>query len=93
MLHRAATWYSWSEDETPLQLAGHLRKRALQEWNLLDSSNKTTLSAATAALRNRLDPGSRSLAAQDFRHATQREFETVADFILRLEQAFRSAYG
>ena len=91
MLQRATTWYGWSEEETLLQLAGHLRRRALQEWNLLDSSDKTTLCAASTALRNRLDPGSRSMAAQDFWHATQRE--TEPDFILRLERIFQSAYG
>ena len=42
------------------------------------------------ALQNQLG---RSLATQDFRHATQREAESVSDFILRLEQTFRSAYG
>ena len=93
MLQRAATWYGWSEEETLLQLAGHLRRRAFQEWNLLDSSDKMTVRAASTALRNRLDPGSRSMAAQDFRHATQRESETVSDFILRLERIFQSAYG
>ena len=40
--------------------------------------------AAVTALRERLDPGSRS---QDFRHAP------VGNFILRLERIFRSAYG
>ena len=46
-----------------------------------------------AALRSRLDPGSRALVAQDFRHAAQRENEAVADYISRLEQLFRRAYG
>ena len=34
MLQRAAAWNGWGEQETLLQLAGHLRKRALLEWNL-----------------------------------------------------------
>lgn len=33
------------------------------------------------------------MAAQDFRHARQKETEPVSDFILRLERIFRSAYG
>ena len=44
-------------------------------------------------MRNRLDPCSRALAAQDFRHASQRRGESVADFIRRLEQMFKLAYG
>lgn len=68
-----------------------MRKRALQEWNLLGSSNKHTWEAATTALRDRLNPGSQSMAAQDIQHARQRE--TIANFILRLEQVFRSACG
>lgn len=31
MLQRAATWNGWSEEETLIQLAGHLRKRALHK--------------------------------------------------------------
>lgn len=93
MLQRAATWNDWSEEETLIQLAGHLRKRAFQEWNLLSSGNRQTLEAATTTLRDRLDPGSRAMAAQDFRHARQKETESASDFILRLERIFRSAYG
>jgi hypothetical protein len=93
MLQRAAAWNSWSEEETLLQLAGHLRKRVLQEWNLLERSEKMKLDSAAAALRERLDPGSRSTAIQDFRHARQRESKPVGDFILRLERIFRSAHG
>ena len=76
-----------------MQLAGHLRGRALQEWNLLSGGDKQGLSTATTALQSRLDPGSRALAAQDFRHAMQKDSENVSDFILRLERTFRSAYG
>ena len=89
MLQRAATWNGWSEQETLIQLAGHLRKRALLEWNLLEENEKTSLGSVVVALRERLDPGSRSTAVQDFRYARQR----VGDFILRLERIFRSAYG
>ena len=75
MLQRTAKWNGWSDEEALLQLAGHLRKRALLEWNLLGEAHKTTLSTAVTALRERLDPGSRSTAVQDFRHARQRESE------------------
>ena len=51
-----------------LQFAGHLRGRALMEWNLLSSKVKQTFKVAPQALKSRLDPGSRALAAQDFRH-------------------------
>ena len=64
-----------------MQLAGHLRGRALQEWNLLSDGDKGSYAAATQALRNRLDPGGRALAAQDFHHTVQGETELVADFI------------
>ena len=35
ILKRASLWNGWSPDEQLLQLAGHLRGRALQEWDLL----------------------------------------------------------
>lgn len=37
-LRRAATWNGWDANELLLQLAGHLRGRAQQEYNLLDLS-------------------------------------------------------
>ena len=64
-LKRASVWNGWSEDELLLQLAGHLRGRALQEWNLLDDQSKATYSGAIEALRTRLDGGNKTLAAQD----------------------------
>ena len=39
MLQRAA---KWSDEEALLQLAGHLRKQALLEWNLLGEAQKTS---------------------------------------------------
>ena len=92
-LKRAATWNEWMEGELLLQLAGHLRGRALQEWGLLDDTSKATYETAVESLHTRIDPGSRTLAAQDFRHSTQGEKEPVADFIRRLERTFRVAYG
>ena len=80
-LQRASDWNQWSDEETLIQLAGHLRGRSLQEWTLLRATEKESLDTAVCALRSRLDPGSRALAAQDFRHASQREKESVADYI------------
>ena len=37
--------------------------------------------------------GNRTLAAQDFWHATQASGETVSSYILHLEKIFRQAYG
>jgi hypothetical protein len=42
-LLRAAEWNDWSEHETLIQLAGHLRGRALQEWGLLTAREKKSL--------------------------------------------------
>ena len=92
-LERAATWNGWSSDEKLMQLAGHLRGKALQEWNLMSQSEKATYQAATTELTRRLDPGSRVMAVQDFRHTIQREAETVADYLRRLERHFQLAYG
>ena len=92
-LQRTATWNAWSSEETLMQLAGHLRGRALQEWNLMDAGDKKNFKEAVDTLQKRLDPGSRALAAQDFRHSAQRNDEPIADYIRRLEQTFRTAYG
>ena len=90
---RASTWNGWSESEKLLQLAGHLRGKALQEWTLLGTDAIKNFGTALAALQSRLDPGGPALAAQDFRHLTQHNGESVADFIRRLESVFRRAYG
>ena len=92
-LCHAAEWNEWTDDETLMQLAGHMRGRALQEWNLLPRNEKASLEEAISSLRNRLDPCSRVVAAQDFRHASQHEKKPVADYIRRLEQLLRVAYG
>ena len=67
-LERAAAWNNWTGDELTIQLAGHLRGRALQEWNLLSTADRTTYQSAVVALRTCLDPGNKTLAALDFRH-------------------------
>ena len=76
-----------------IQLAGHLRGKALQEWNLLSEEELADFDLAVQALRDHLDLGSKVLAAQEFRHTTQGESEKVTDYISRLERAFRIAYG
>ena len=92
-LSRAATWNKWFSEELLIQLAGHLKGRALQEWNLLGEDQISSYDIAIQALRDKLDPGSKVLAGQDFRHTAQLEGETVADFIRHLECAFQVAYG
>ena len=92
-LERARVWNDWTEDELMMQLAGHLRGRALQEWSLLDREVRRSYTPAIEALRLRLDPGSRTLAAQEFRHTSQGDEEKVADFIRRPEWTFNVAYG
>ena len=76
-----------------MQLAGHLRGRASQEWNLISTADKSTYAVAVETLRERLDPVNRVVVAQDFRHATQGESESVEDFMCRLERLFQIAYG
>lgn len=66
---------------------------ALQEWGLLEDSEKRNWDVAVAALRTRLDPWNKQVTAQDFRHTLQEDKEMVADFIRRLERTFRVAYG
>ena len=92
-LQRASRWNQWTEEEQLIQLAGHLRGRALQEWNLLGRDSQQTFGEVDETLRGRLEPQSRALAAQDFRHTSQGDQETVADFIRRLERTFTIAYG
>ena len=92
-LDRAATWNGWLEEERLIQLAGHLRGRALQEWGLLCSKDKTTFTLAVEALRSRLDTDNKALADQDFRHACQSEAESVVDYICRIERLFQIVYG
>lgn len=59
----------------------------------MQKGGKATYKKAVAALCSRLDPGSKVVATQDFRHASQRETESVGDFVGRLEKTFRIAYG
>ena len=65
-LLRASKWYGWSEDEVLIQLAGHLRGRALQEWNLLPDEEKCDRQKAVKALRERLNPGGKAWQHRTF---------------------------
>ena len=38
-LDRTSEWNGWKEEEKLLQLAGHLRGKALQEWNLIEEKD------------------------------------------------------
>ena len=49
-LQRAAHWNQWTDQDTLIQLAGHLRGRALQEWTLLRETEKGTLGDAVTSL-------------------------------------------
>ena len=60
---------------------------------MLSEGYRSTFEAAVKALCERLDPGGKAMAAQDFRHCSQSENEPVSDFIRRLERTFRLAYG
>ena len=80
VLKRASLWNRWSQEEELLQLAGHLRGHALQEWDLLSTSDRANFDKAVGALRDHLDPGGKVMAAQDFRHCSQSEGESVSDF-------------
>ena len=92
-LERASSWNGWSTSEKLMQLPGHLKGRALQEWRLLSQPDQQDYAAAVNALRARLDPGSQTMAAQDFRHTLQKSGESVPEFIRRLERIFQIAYG
>ena len=66
-----AEWNNWSDSECLIQLAGHLRGKAHQEFLLLDPSEKSTYAQAISALSSKFNFRSRLVAAPDFRHATQ----------------------
>jgi len=76
-----------------MQLAGQQRGQALQEWKLLNPTDKTTYHSTIKALREGLDPGNQNLALLDFHHASQRSSETVFDFLRRMEQFDQTAFG
>lgn len=92
-MDRVSAWNVWSRQETLLQLAGYLRGRALQEWNLLSTEEQSEYGVAVKALRQRLDQGSLIVAVQDFWHVCQNESEMVTDHIRRLERCYQLACG
>ena len=73
-------------------MAGHLRGRAEAEWNLSNDETRN-FDRAIHNLREHLDPCSKVLAGQDFRRTIQSDNEAVADYVCRLEKAFRIAFG
>ena len=105
----AAEWNNWDKDELLIQLAGYLRGQAFQEWNLLeqeaydtavstvssrlDPERKAVASKDVSTLSSRLDPERKAVASKDFRHLTQKESESVSNFIRQLELTFQLAYG
>ena len=60
---------------------------------MLADSEKESYSQAIRALRVKLEPVNKTLAAQDFHHISQGEQEGVAELIRRLECTFKVAYG
>ena len=86
-LHRAAHWNGWSPEE---QLVNWAFVQTWLEWNLLEEEERATVDYAVQAMKKVLGPGSKILAAQDFRHTTQEE---NAAFVRRLKHTFRIAYG
>ena len=84
-------WNAWIKEEQLIQQTGHLKSLALQEFNLLRLEDRDLIAKAVEALRLCLD--CRVLAAQDFRHATQKDEESVSDFVRHLERTFKTAYG
>ena len=93
LLQRATEWNGWAEEEKLMQLAGYLRGRARQEWDLLLEVDKRNYTRAVQALQGKLEPVNKMLAAQDFCHISQTDHESVADFIRHLEHTFKVTYG
>ena len=88
-----SNWNGWISEETLIQLAGHLKGQALQEWNLLEDSGKVGWQEAAKVLQGRLEHGNRTMAAQEFRHLCQGTTENVSEFIRQLKCTFRIAHG
>ena len=89
-LERARVWNEWIAVTVGWSSSWTSSPRV---WSLLSDAVKMSYADAVKALRLRLDPGSRTLAAQEFRHTSQGCNEWVADFIRRLERTFNVAYG
>ena len=63
-----------------------------KEWDLLESSSKQSYETAIKALVDELNLDGKAVAAQDFRHMSQRAGETVSEFVSRLKKTFCKAY-
>ena len=92
-MERAASWNVWSDEEMLMQLAGHLRGGALQEWNKIPREEKSHTQMPLARCAPESTQENRVLAGQDFRHAILDSTESVADYVRRLERLFQLAYG
>jgi len=90
-LQTATNQNEWSDEETFIQLAGHLRGRV--QWELIDDGCSHDWRVVAKMLQNRLEHGQHSMAAQEFRHLGQGLSESASEFIVRLERTFRIAYG
>ena len=60
---------------------------------MLEEEEKATFAEVIKAMKEVLGPGSKLLAAQDFRHTTQEETASVSSFVRRLERTFRVVYS
>ena len=91
-VERAAKWNGWNEEEHLMQLEGHLKGKALQEWTLMSREERSDIGVGTAKLRERIDPVNPFVAVQEFRHLMQAKTETVSDYIRHVERAYRIAH-
>ena len=60
---------------------------------MIPATKRNSYDRAVAALKNKLNPVSKIMAGQDFRHTSHEESERVGDFIRRLERLFKVADG
>ena len=56
LLERASVWNALTASERLMQLAGHLKRRALQEYHLPRAEERESFESAVEALHGRLDP-------------------------------------
>ena len=89
-LKRVATLNDLTLSEALMQLTDQLKGRALQEWKLSTFEHKISYQTAIKALRKKLNPGSQTLTALDFQHATQKTDESQCQILLdTLNRFFR----
>jgi len=80
-------------DVTMIQLTGHLKGQALEEWELIEDSEKQGWYEVVKVLQSQLEHGQHAMVAQDFQYLHQWATESVGDFIRRLARAFKIGYG